>query len=239
MSTSPITWNTCPQYAKMQSWGGSKQGGPRCRWTCSWVLKTMSSDILESHFNFFDLVPCIMFLTHLQLLSWKFYGSSTPLLNRNPCSLFLVLSTRFIIHVSCHHSPDFLQSLPCLILKRSSKIHKSLSSNSQIPQVSRLSVGQVFPFSQEIKSMVIYNMLIHIICLVSPILALITPESLLHLLCSPSIVITVFHIKVTVFQIKVPEIRRKKKYSSPHQSKMCPWIHNHYFSVLEWFMYNL
>ena len=107
MSTSPITWNTCPQYAKMQSWGGSKQGGPRCRWTCSWVLKTMSSDILESHFNFFDLVPCIMFLTHLQLLSWKFYGSSTPLLNRNPCSLFLVLSTRFIIHVSCHHSPDF------------------------------------------------------------------------------------------------------------------------------------
>ena len=107
MSTSPITWNTCPQYAEMQSWGGSKQGGPRCRWTYSWVLKTMSSDILESHFNFFDLVPCIMFLTHLQLLSWKFYGSSTPLLNRNPFSLFLVLSTRFIIHVSCHHSPDF------------------------------------------------------------------------------------------------------------------------------------
>ena len=89
---------------------------------------------------------------------------------------------------------NFLQSLHCLILKRSSKIHKSLSSNSQIPQVSRLSVGQVFPFSQEIKSMVIYNMLIHIICLVSPILALITPESLLHLLCSPSIVNNNFHV---------------------------------------------
>ena len=135
MSTSPITWNTCPQYAKMQSWGGSKQGGPRCRWTCSWALKTMSSAIPESHFNFFDLVPCIMFLTHLQLLLWKFYGSSTPLLNHNPCSLFPVLSTRFIIHVSCHHSPDFSYNLcpvwfwkglpkftnPCLQIHKSHK----------------------------------------------------------------------------------------------------------------------
>ena len=125
MSTSPITWNTCPQYAEMQSWG-SKQGGPRCRWTCSWVLKTMSSDILESHFNFFDLVPCIMFLTHLQLLLWKFYGSSTPLLNRNPCSLFLVLSTRFIIHVSCHHCPDFPTIFAMSYLKK-------VFLNSQIP----------------------------------------------------------------------------------------------------------